>query len=177
MGYEEPHPTLSIHDEIPSTSADVNIDEELKTHVANEEETEIPQSVDPEIAIPEVVMQLTDTPQSKPKDPFSKKQKFKADDFFGEHVFFTKFNPYDSARLRRKRFWIASQANFYSSPLFNKDKIFDHEHIPHLDMESLPCFEPVLSVLHDAGLLNFCTDICDWNEELILQFYATQHIT
>ena len=44
-------------------------------------------------------------------------------------------------------------------------------------MESLPGFEPVLSVLHDAGLLNFCSDICDWNEELILQFYATLHIT
>ena len=44
-------------------------------------------------------------------------------------------------------------------------------------MESLPCFEPVLRVIHDAGLLNFCTDICDWNEELILQFYATLHIT
>ena len=44
-------------------------------------------------------------------------------------------------------------------------------------MESLPCFGPVLSVLYDAGLLNFCTDICDWNEELILQFYATLHIT
>ena len=44
-------------------------------------------------------------------------------------------------------------------------------------MESLPCFAPVLSVLHDAGLLNFCSDICDWNEELILQFYATLHIT
>ena len=36
---------------------------------------------------------------------------------------------------------------------------------------------PVLSVLHDTGLLNFCTDIVDWNEELILQFYATLHIT
>ena len=44
-------------------------------------------------------------------------------------------------------------------------------------MESLPCFTPVLSVLHDAGLLNFCMDICDWSEELILQFYATLHIT
>ena len=44
-------------------------------------------------------------------------------------------------------------------------------------MESLPCFGPVLSVLYDAGLLIFCTDICDWNEELILQFYATLHIT
>ena len=83
-------------------------------------------------------MQLTDTPQPKPKDPFSKKQNFKSDDFFHEHVFFTDYNPYDSARLRRKRFWTASQANFYSSLLFNKDKVFDHEHIPHMDMESLP---------------------------------------
>ena len=45
-----------------------------------------------------------------------------------------------------------------------------------MDMESLPCFVPVLSVLHDAGLLNFCSDICDWNEELIFQFYVTLHI-
>ena len=65
----------------------------------------------------------------------------------------------------------------YSSLLFYKDKIFDHEQIPHVDMESLPCFTLVLNVLHDAGLLNFCIDICDWNEELILQFYATLHIT
>ena len=67
--------------------------------------------------------------------------------------------------------------NFYSSLLFDKDKIFDHEQIPDVDMESLPYFTPVLKVLHDAGLLNFYTDICDWNEELILQLYATLHIT
>src|SRR5215216_7752453 len=67
--------------------------------------------------------------------------------------------------------------NYYSSLLFNKDKLFDHEQIPHVDMESLPCFTPVLSVLHDAGLLSFYCDISDWNEELILQFYATLHIT
>ena len=67
--------------------------------------------------------------------------------------------------------------NFYSSLLFDKEKAFDHEHLTHVDMESLPCFTPVLSVLHDAGLLNFCVDICDWNEELILQFYATLHLT
>ena len=75
MGSEEPHLTPSIHEEIPATSANVNIDEESKTQAATEEEPEIPQPVDPEIAIPEVVMQLTDTPQPKPKDPFSKKQK------------------------------------------------------------------------------------------------------
>ena len=127
--------------------------------------------------IPEAAKTLTDTPQPKPKNPFSKKQKFKADDFFAEHIFFTDYNPYEAARLRRKRFWAASQMNYYSSVLFDKDKIFDHEHIPHVDMESLPCFTPLHSVLHDARQLNFCTDICDWNEELILQLYATLHIT
>ena len=44
-------------------------------------------------------------------------------------------------------------------------------------MESIPCFNPVLTVLHEAGLLPFCNDICDWNEELILQFYATVHFS
>ena len=131
------------------------------TQTATEEEPEIPQPEEPAIEIPEVVMQLTDTPLPKPKDPFSRKQKFKADDFFGEHVFFEDYNPYNSARIRKRRFWTASQANFYSSVLFNKEKIFYHEHIPHVDMESLPCFAPVLSVLHDAGLLNFCSDIYD----------------
>ena len=177
MGSEEPRATPSIHEEILATSADEHVNEELKSQAATEEVPKIPQPVEPEIEIPEVVIQLTDTPHPKPKDPFSKKQKFKVDDFFGEHLFLTDYNPYDSARLRRKCFWTTSQANFYSSLLFNKDKIFYHEHIPHVDMESLPCFTPVLSVLHDAGLLNFCTDICDWNEELILQFYATLHIT
>ena len=176
MGSEEHHITPSIPKEIPTTSADVNVDEELKTQAATEAETKIPQPVVPENVIPETVMTLTDTPQPKPKNPFSKKLNFKADDFFHEHVFFTDYNPYNSARLRRKHFWTAIQSNFYSSLLFDKDKVFEHEHIPHVDMESLPCFTPVLIVLHDAGLLNFCTDICDWNEELILQFYAMLHI-
>ena len=104
MGSEEPRATPSVHEEIPATSAEEIVNEELKTQAAAKEEPEIPQSVDPEIVIPQVVMQLTDTPQPKPKDPFSKKQKFKADDFFGEHVFFTDFDPYDNARLRRKHF-------------------------------------------------------------------------
>ena len=79
MGSEEPRAIPSVHEEIPATSADENVNE---IQAVTEEEAEIPQPVEPEIAIPEVVMQLTDTPQPKPKDPFSKKQKFKADDFF-----------------------------------------------------------------------------------------------
>ena len=76
----------------------------MKTHAATEAETEIPQPVVPENVIPEAVMTLTDTPQPKPKNPFSKKQKFKADDFFHEHVFFTDYNPHDTACLQRKHF-------------------------------------------------------------------------
>ena len=163
----------SIPEEVPATSA-----EEMEAKAAADETaTEIPQPVAPEVVRQEAVKTSTANLQPKPQNPHTKKQKFKADDFFAEHHFFSDFNPYDSARLRRKRFWTASQMNFYSSQLFDKDKIFDHEQIPHVDMESLPCFTPVLSVLHDAGLLNFCTDICDWNEELILQFYAMLHMT
>ena len=58
--------------------------------------------------------------------------------------------------------------NFYSSLLFDKDKVVDHENLPHVDMESLLCFTPILSVLHDDDLLNYYIDICDWNEERIL---------
>ena len=86
-GSEETHPTSSVHEEIPATSAEETAAaESLKTQTATKEEPEIPQPEEPEIAIPEVVMQLTDTPVPKPTDPFSKKQKFKAEDFFSEHV-------------------------------------------------------------------------------------------
>ena len=119
MGSEETHPTSSVHEEIPATSAEEPATaEQLKT--ATEEEPEIPQPEEPAIEIPEVVMQLTDTPLPKPKDPFSRKKKFKDDDFFGKHVFFEDYNPYNSARIRKRHFCTASQANFYSSMLFNK---------------------------------------------------------
>ena len=123
MGSEETHPTSSVHEDMPAASAEETaIADPLNMQTATGEEPEIPQLEEPKIAIPEVVMQLTDTPVPKAKDPFSKKQKFKAEDFFSKHVFFTDYNPYDSARIRKRRFWTSSQANFYSSVLFNKDK-------------------------------------------------------
>ena len=48
-----------------------------------------------------------------------------------------------------------------------------------LDTEAiagLPCLEEALDCFCDAGLLNFVTDKEHWNEELLLQFYATLHI-
>ena len=123
MGSEETRPTSSVREEIPATSAEETVTtEHLKTQTATEEEPEIPQPEEVDIVIIEVVMQLTDTPLPKPKDPFSRKQKFKADDFFGEHVFFTDYNPYDSARIRKRRFWTASQATFYPQCCLTKTK-------------------------------------------------------
>ena len=40
----------------------------------------------------------------------------------------------------------------------------------------LPCLEEALDCFRDAGLLSFVTDKEQWNEELLLQFYATLHI-
>ena len=52
MGSEEPHATPSVHEEIPATSAEENVHEELKTQDEAAEEPEIPQPEEPEIAIP-----------------------------------------------------------------------------------------------------------------------------
>ena len=49
MGSEEIHATPSIPEEIPATSADEHVNEELKTQAATKEEPEIPQPMDPEI--------------------------------------------------------------------------------------------------------------------------------
>ena len=40
----------------------------------------------------------------------------------------------------------------------------------------LPCLEEALDCFRDAGLLQFVTAKEHWNEELLLQFYATLHI-
>ena len=48
-----------------------------------------------------------------------------------------------------------------------------------LDSEAiagLPCLEEALDCFRDAGLLNFVIAKENWNEELLLQFYATLHI-
>ena len=48
-----------------------------------------------------------------------------------------------------------------------------------LDCEAiagLPCLEEALDWFGDVGLLQFVADKEHWNEELLLQFYATLHI-
>ena len=59
----------------------------------------------------------------------------------------------------------------------DQNRVFPHKYIPHVDMEETQCFEPVLQALHTIVLLNLCNDVCSWNEEIIIQFYATLHIS
>ena len=42
VGSKEPHATPSVHEEIPATSAEENVNEELKTQVEAAEDPEIP---------------------------------------------------------------------------------------------------------------------------------------
>ena len=64
MGSKETHPNASVHEEIPATSAAAS--EQPTTQTTTDEEPKIPQPEEPAIEIPEVVMQLTDTPLLKP---------------------------------------------------------------------------------------------------------------
>ena len=75
------------------------------------------------------------------------------------------------------KFWTRTQLNYYASVLCGRNKNFQHTHIPHVELEEIPCFAPVLNVLYEARLLPICTDICDWNSDIVLQFYATLHIS
>ena len=79
---------------------------------ADDNVIEIPQPMAPEVVLQEAVKTSTAILQPKPLNPLTKKQKFKADDFFAEHHFFSDYNSYDSARLHHKRFWTARQMNF-----------------------------------------------------------------
>jgi hypothetical protein len=67
-----------------------------------------------------------------------RRPKFDSAKFFEEKNFFIGESPYDSGKIRRQCFWTKTQMNYYSSLLFDKNKIFRHRHIPHVDMKSPP---------------------------------------
>lgn len=73
-------------------------------------------------------------------------------------------------------FWTLNQHIYYANVLYNQDRIFHHKYMDCVEMEQLPCFEPVLELLHMTGLLDFALFRQDCNEELIFQFYATLFI-
>ncbi|KAI5002122.1 hypothetical protein ZWY2020_026772 [Hordeum vulgare] len=108
--------------------------------------------------------------------PFSKRPKFQKEAFYEESVYFIGDNPYEKPCIRHMKFWTRTQLNYYAFVLSGRNKIFQHRHIPHVELEEIPCFARVLNILHEAGLLPLCTDICDWNSDIVLPFYATLHI-
>src|SRR3954464_10409876 len=46
-----------------------------------------------------------------------------------------------------------------------------------MDMEDIQCFNNTLQDLFHAKLLQFCSECIHWNEELVLQFYATLYVS
>ncbi|KAI4966485.1 hypothetical protein ZWY2020_040814 [Hordeum vulgare] len=127
------------------------------------------------IVVPRQVQQQNLQPVQR--QPFSKRPKFQKESFFEECMFFVGENPYDKPQIRHLKFWTRTQLKYYASVLCGRNKIFQHMHIRHVELEAIPCLAPVLNGLHEAGLLPMCSDICDWNRELILQFYVTLHIS
>ena len=87
------------------------------------------------------------SPQVKPQNlqpmqrqPFSKRPKFQKESFFEERMFFIGENPYDKPHIRHLKFWTRTQLHYYASVLCGRNKIFQHRHIPHVELEEIPCW-------------------------------------
>src|SRR4051812_48125547 len=87
-------------------------------------------------------------------------------------------NPYHSTPPRKLlRFWTATEKNYFASVLYMAHKVFPHKHIPHSDMEDIPCFNNALQDLFHDKLLQFFFECIHCNEEFVLQFYATLYVS
>src|SRR3954466_15612854 len=60
--------------------------------------------------------------------------------------------------------------------MYNQDGIPPHKRLDCDAIDRWPCLEEALDCFREFGLLPFVTDKEHWNEELLLQFYATLHI-
>ena len=102
---------------------------------------------------------------------------FNANGFKSHNTFFdSSKNPYTKPRISSDRFWSHQQQSYYSCVLYDQGRIFPHMRLGTEAIVGLPCLEEALGCFRDAGLLSFVTDKEYWNEELLLQFYATLHI-
>ncbi|KAI4999003.1 hypothetical protein ZWY2020_057463 [Hordeum vulgare] len=90
------------------------------------------------------------------RQPFSKRPKFQKENFFEERMYFIGENPYDKPQMRHLKFWTRTQMNYYASVLYGRNKIFQRQHIPHVELEAIPCPEPP-SPYSDACFLPMCS--------------------
>ena len=97
---------------------------------------------------------------------------------FGAHntFFESAQNPYKNPKITSDRFWSHQQRSYYSCIMYNHDRIFPHKRLDCDAIAGLPCLEEAPDCFRDVGLLLFVTNKEYWNEELLLQFYATLHI-
>lgn len=101
--------------------------------------------------------------------------KFNEEKVARERRLFKGANPYDSPCTNR--FWTDTQHLYYTVVLFNQNRGFPHSRIVLEAMEKLPCFDELTEAFHSVGLLQFICDEEHLNEEIILQFFATLHIS
>lgn len=74
------------------------------------------------------------------------------------------------------RFWFPHQADWYSSVIMTKDspttemKFIDWNYLKTLP---IPVIDEVIEACESNNLTNIMSFSCDWNEEVVAQFYAT----
>lgn len=87
-------------------------------------------------------------------------------------------SPYEGEQTSPSpRFWMHEQAVFYSWILYKSNRIFQHEYLDVPLMRNLECFRQVLQELDDFQSLKVLSFKHPWNQECILQFYATLYVT
>jgi hypothetical protein len=77
------------------------------------------------------------------------------------------------------RFWLKFNADWYESVILSKDHMtIDMKSINWDLLRSLdiPAVNEAIDICHAKGMTNVMSINCDWNEEVVAQFYANLYI-
>ncbi|PAN21620.1 hypothetical protein PAHAL_3G480400 [Panicum hallii] len=86
-------------------------------------------------------------------------------------------NHYEGRRTATdRRFWSIEQQDLYTS-IYSRAKLFDMKWIDWEHIDSIDQFACVREQCAHLGLEQIMSYRCDWNSELIRQFYSTVHIS
>uniref|UniRef100_K3ZFB5 Uncharacterized protein n=1 Tax=Setaria italica TaxID=4555 RepID=K3ZFB5_SETIT len=86
-------------------------------------------------------------------------------------------NHYEGHRTATdRRFWSIEQQDLYTS-IYSRAKLFDMKWIDWEHIDSIDQFACVREQCAHLGLEQIISYHCDWNSELIKQFYSTVHIS
>ena len=91
---------------------------------------------------------------------------------------FFETSPYEGERTSLSpRFWTEEQVVYYARILVGKDRIFNHKILNFAKLEEMPCFHHAIEHIEHALLKGFTHFDHGWNNEVILQLYATLYIS